>query len=108
MNIQTESFIKQDASWAEVGRAHPHGKILVTPSHGVEDRTVPSCSRFGSHGSGEQLVPDLNGIDLGLDGIERVVVTEVETVVRRKYPVRLAGSPAHRHLEAGNRATFQR
>ncbi|WP_194712324.1 xanthine dehydrogenase molybdopterin binding subunit [Noviherbaspirillum soli] len=29
MNIQTESFIKQGAGWAEVGRAHPHESALL-------------------------------------------------------------------------------
>ena len=29
MNIQTESFIKQGADWAEVGRAHPHESALL-------------------------------------------------------------------------------
>ena len=29
MNIQTESFIRQGADWAEVGRAHPHESALL-------------------------------------------------------------------------------
>ena len=29
MNIQTESFIKQGADWAEVGRAHPHESAVL-------------------------------------------------------------------------------
>jgi len=29
MNIQNESFIKQGADWAEVGRAHPHESALL-------------------------------------------------------------------------------